>query len=150
MQSQICISITIMKINAKVIQITFSWLLEIISFLQLLNVIVKCLRFLSYLSNEECRMLEFNTLDQFGINIQFSPHDRNLLAFVSGSHYGIQGQGQVSVINFDLTENRIREVKKWICTDVQTDLDWNPKSENIFITSSGDGSIRYNKNMFFW
>lgn len=94
-------------------------------------------------------MLEFNTLDQFGINIQFSPHDRNLLAFVSGSHYGIQGQGQVSVINFDLTENRIREVKKWICTDVQTDLDWNPKSENIFITSSGDGSIRYKKNMCF-
>jgi len=85
-------------------------------------------------------MLRYEQPGISGQSVAFSPYFPDVLACVGGQHYGIAGQGQLSVLT--RTPGGIVERNRLDWSDGLFDCTWSEENENHVVTAAGDGSLQ--------
>ncbi|KAE8602124.1 hypothetical protein XENTR_v10013890 [Xenopus tropicalis] len=78
--------------------------------------------------------------DRHGYAVEFSPYKPSTLACATSQNYGISGCGTLVVL--EQSEGGIAVRRSFDWTDALFDVTWSEISENIVVTSSGDGSLQ--------
>ncbi|XP_041420461.1 peroxisomal targeting signal 2 receptor-like isoform X2 [Xenopus laevis] len=75
-----------------------------------------------------------------GYAVEFSPYKPSTLACAVSQNFGISGCGTLVVLEQNEGGIAVRRSFEW--TDALFDVAWSENSENIVVTSSGDGSLQ--------
>ncbi|XP_053317016.1 peroxisomal biogenesis factor 7 isoform X2 [Spea bombifrons] len=75
-----------------------------------------------------------------GYAVEFSPYIPSRLACATSENYGISGCGTLLVL--EQNDAGLVVLKSFDWTDALFDVTWSEVSENILVTSSGDGSVQ--------
>ncbi|XP_063297266.1 peroxisomal biogenesis factor 7 [Pelobates fuscus] len=75
-----------------------------------------------------------------GYAVEFSPYIPSRLACAASQNYGISGCGTLIVL--EQNDAGLVIIKSFDWTDALYDVTWSEVSENILVTSSGDGSLQ--------
>lgn len=86
-------------------------------------------------------MLRYHMQGYSGYGIQYSPYFDNRLAVVSGSNFGLVGNGKLFILDID-ARGRINEANSFITQDCLFDVAWNEMHENQVLVAQGDGTLR--------
>lgn len=76
-----------------------------------------------------------------GYGVQYSPFFDNRLAVVSGSNFGLVGNGKLFILDID-GQGVIRESNSFLTQDCLFDVAWNELHENQVLVAQGDGTLR--------
>lgn len=76
-----------------------------------------------------------------GYGVQYSPFFDNKLAVVSGSNFGLVGNGKLFILEIT-PQGKVQEVNSFLTQDCLFDLAWNELHESQVIVAQGDGSLR--------
>lgn len=76
-----------------------------------------------------------------GYGVQYSPYFDNRLAVVSGSNFGLVGNGKLFVLDIDM-HGKIHESNSFLTQDCLFDVAWNELHENQVLVAQGDGTLR--------
>lgn len=86
-------------------------------------------------------MLGYHIPGYSGYGVQYSPFFDNRLAVVSGSNFGLVGNGKLFILDID-PQGKIHESNSFLTQDCLFDVAWNELHENQVLVAQGDGSLR--------
>ncbi|XP_075453951.1 peroxisomal biogenesis factor 7 isoform X1 [Ascaphus truei] len=75
-----------------------------------------------------------------GYAVEFSPYSQSRLACATSQNYGISGCGTLVVL--EKNETGLAVIRSFDWSDALFDVTWSEVSDNILVTSSGDGSLQ--------
>lgn len=86
-------------------------------------------------------MLRYHMPGFSGYGVQYSPFFDNRLAVVSGSNFGLVGNGKLYILDID-PQGNIHEANSFLTQDCLFDVAWNELHESQVLVAQGDGSLR--------
>lgn len=86
-------------------------------------------------------MLQYYTKGFSGYNLQYSPYYDNKIALVTGSNFGLIGNGKLFILNIE-PNGRIVESNAFLTKDCLFDVSWNESNSNQVLVAQGDGTLR--------
>lgn len=85
--------------------------------------------------------LQYYTKGFSGYNLQYSPYYDNKIALVTGSNFGLVGNGKLLVLSIE-PNGQILESNSFLTKDCLFDVSWNEANSNQVLVAQGDGTLR--------
>lgn len=86
-------------------------------------------------------MLRYHMSGYSGYGVQYSPFFDNKLAVVSGSNFGLVGNGKLFILDID-PHGILHESNSFLTQDCLFDVAWNELHESQVLVAQGDGTLR--------